>query len=62
MSLHQTSKCSYLTNITSEYKFSKHGYCKKKGKVSFGQESLRGESTATVCGVKYQRLAGMLLK
>ena len=34
----------------------------KKCKVSFGQESLRGESTTTVCEVKYQRLAVMLLK
>ena len=34
----------------------------KKGKVSFGQEFLRRESTTTVCGVKHQLLAVMLQK
>ena len=33
----------------------------KKGKVSFNQESLRGESNTTVCGAKSQLLAVMLL-
>ena len=31
------------------------------GKVFYGQESPRGESTTTVCGVNYQLLAVMLL-
>ena len=31
--------------------------CKSKGKIFYGQEHHRGESTTTVCGVNYHVLA-----
>ena len=33
---------------------------KKEGKIVYGQESTRGESTGTVCGVNYQQLLAVM--